>query len=119
MCDIWIATIFLSGMKQYKAIVSLYLASATRHDGGRGAAAASFRAGRPAGRLCHRPVRVLFGAWWGMIVRNYPADHFMEFEFFERALPVSDADGVGFFYNLGVWLDKFMFWYYLPTSACR
>ena len=23
---------------------------------------------------------------------------------------------VGFFYNFGLWLDKFMFWFYLPTS---
>ena len=114
MCDIWIATIFLSGMKHYKAIVSLFgigytttvaMALLLRPFGLEG-----LLGGFVLGQF------VLLTGMVVMILRNYPADHFMEFRFFEKRYLYPTLVGVGFFYNLGVWLDKFMFWFYDPTS---
>lgn len=114
MCDIWIATIFLSGMKHYKAIVNLF-------GVGYGVTVAGALLLRPFGLegLLGGFVFGQFILLTGMIVlilRNYPSDHFIAFAFFDRRFLYPTLVGVGFFYNLGVWLDKYMFWFYAPTS---
>lgn len=114
MSNIWIATIFLSGMKQYKAILLLFalgysltvtLALLMRHLGLEGLLG-GFVVGQ-------------FALLLGMIVlilRNYPATHFLAFSFLRPQRLYPSLVLVGFFYNLGVWIDKFMFWIYADTS---
>lgn len=114
MSDIWIATIFLSGMKQYKAIVNLF---------GIGYGATVLFA------LLLRPYQLegLLGGFVlgqfilliGMVIlilRNYPSDYFIAFDFMDKRYLFWSLVWVGFFYNFGLWLDKFMFWFYEPTS---
>ena len=114
MSDIWIATIFLSGMKQYKAIVSLF-------GIGYGSTVLFALLLRPFGLegLLGGFVLGQFILLIGMVIlilRNYPSDYFIAFDFMDKRYLFWSLVWVGFFYNFGLWLDKFMFWFYEPTS---
>ena len=110
LCDIWIATIFLSGMKQYKSILNCFAI-------GYGSTVLF--------ALWLRPYKLegLLGGFVlgqfilliGMVIlilRNYPSSYFIAFDFAKKRLFFWSLVWVGFFYNFGLWLDKFMFWFY-------
>lgn len=112
--NIWVATIFLSGMKEYKAILILFGVG----YGMTVALALLLRAwgleGLLAGFVLGQFVLLL-----GMIIlilRNYPSSHFISFDFVEKRYLYPTLVAVGFFYNLGIWVDKFMFWAWPATS---
>jgi uncharacterized membrane protein len=111
---IWIATVFLSGMKQYRAIVVLYFfgygatvlaALALRRHGLEG-----LLAGFVLGQV------LLFVGMQTLIVRDFPASCFVSFEAFDRRLRYPTLALIGLLFNLGVWIDKFIFWAWPPTS---
>ena len=114
MCCIWVATLFLSGMKQYKEIVYLFAL-------GYAITVASALVLRPLGLegLLLGFVIGHFVLLMGMIVmtlRNYPSDHFIAFEFLKKGAMYPTLMITGFFYNLGVWADKLLFWYFPDTG---
>ncbi|MGD7366096.1 exopolysaccharide Pel transporter PelG, partial [Ralstonia pseudosolanacearum] len=109
MCNIWIAVIFLSGMKQYKAIVWTFLVGYTmtvllallfNRLGLEG-----LLLGFVTGQLC-----LLIGTV-ALIYRNFTGRRFISFEVFNPRHAYPSLMLIGLFYNLGIWLDKFMFWY--------
>jgi uncharacterized membrane protein len=112
--NIWIATILLSGLKQYKAIVALYaigygvsvLAALALNAWGLIGLMAGFALGQA----------VLLAGMLGLIIREFPADRFMAFEFFRRDRHFKSLMLAGAAYNLGIWLDKLMFWFTPATS---
>ena len=114
MCNIWIATIFLSGMKQYREIVWMYFfgyaltvaAALMLNRFGLEGLMGGFVIGQA----------LLLTGMTTLILRNYPAQKFISFEFFDRTLMYPTLLVIGFLYNLGVWIDKFFFWYNLDTS---
>ena len=114
MSNIWIATIFLSGMKHYKEIVWLYfvgyaltvVSALVLRPLGLEGLLAGFVIGHAA---------LLLGML-SLILRNYTAERFISFEYFDREKIYPTLMAIGVFYNLGVWVDKFMFWYYPATS---
>lgn len=115
LCAIWVATIFLSGMKQYKQIVVLF---------GIGYAITV------AGALLLRPLGmeglllgfvlghlVLLGGMVGLILRTFPLrDEIIAFDFLRPGAMYLTLVWSGFLYNLAVWTDKLMFWFYPDTS---
>lgn len=107
--NIWIATVFLAGLKQYKEIVWLY----TLGYGATLAASILLRGqgleGLMAGFLFGQAL--LLAGMLALIFRSFPADDFISFEFFDRRRTHLSLALVGLFYNLGVWADKFIFWY--------
>lgn len=112
--NIWIATLFLSGLKQYKSILlsfaigyslSVVLAIFLKPYGLEG-----MLAGFVSGQF------VLLLAMLLLIYRHYPSSDFIDFSFLTRPYLYLDLVLVGFLYNLGVWLDKFIFWFYDYTS---
>lgn len=114
LCNVWIAAIFLSGMKQYKAILLLFalgyglgvaLALLLRPLGTEG-----LLGGFVLGQM------VLLLGMMMLILRDYPALQFVSFDFLAPRKLYFSLVLVGFFYNLGIWLDKFMFWFFTPTS---
>ena len=114
LSNIWIATIFLSGMKRYGQIVWLYalgyaitVAVAALL---RGALLEGLMAGFLLGQSC-----MLFGMLV-MIARDFPAEQLMNFGFFKRRAMYPSLMLIGLFYNLAVWIDKFMFWFNPDTS---
>ncbi|SMP65951.1 exopolysaccharide Pel transporter PelG [Noviherbaspirillum suwonense] len=114
MSNVWIATIFLSGMKQYRAIVLLYLVGYAATV----AAALALRflnlEGLMAGFVMGQAL-ILTGMM-ALILRNFPAQRFISFEFFDRRMFYPSLCAIGLFYNLGVWVDKFIFWFTADTS---
>ncbi|HVL10521.1 MAG TPA: exopolysaccharide Pel transporter PelG [Burkholderiaceae bacterium] len=114
MSNVWIAVIFMSGMKQYLAVVWIFfggyaltvlLALWLRRYGLEG-----LLFGFVVGQL------LLLAATTTMIYRSYTSRVFISFEMFSRKNFYFSLMAVGFFYNLGVWIDKLMFWYNPATG---
>ncbi len=114
LCNIWIATIFLSGMKNYKAILILYtLGYGIAVLGAillRGAGINGLLMGVLLGHF------VLLSGMALLIISAYPSDRFIEFDFLRKKRMFSSLIWTGFFFNLGVWIDKYLFWY-TPTTG--
>ena len=115
MCAVWVLTVFLSGMKRYHAIVILFgiaytivvgLAIALRRFGLEG-----LLGGFVIGHF------VLITGMWLLTARDFlPKDRLISFEFLRRDMIYPSLMAVGLLYNLGIWVDKFMFWYFPDTS---
>lgn len=114
LSNIWIATVLLSGLKQHKAIVALYgigygisvAASIALHGFGLAGLLGGFVLGQA----------VLLMGMLGLVIREFPSDRFMSFEFFRRELHFKSLMWTGLAYNLAIWIDKFMFWYWPLTG---
>ncbi len=115
MCAVWIMTVFLSGMKRYKTIVILFasayaliviIALWLRPYGLEG-----LLAGFVLGHL------VLLAGMWILTVREFnPHGKLISFDFLHHEKIYPSLMAIGLLYNLGIWIDKFMFWYFPPTS---
>ncbi len=115
LCAIWVVTIFLAGMKQYKEIVGLF---------GAGYAVVVL------GALLLRPYGMeglLLGFVLGHLVlltgmiiltlRIFPLrDASISFDFLRADAMYPSLIWAGFLYNFAVWIDKLMFWFYPATS---
>ena len=115
MCGVWVLTILLSGMKRYKAIVVLFglsyslivLSAFWLRSYGLEGLLGGFVFGN----------FVLLAGMWTMTVREFSVrQELISFEFAQLKLLYPSLMAIGFLYNLGVWVDKFMFWYFAPTS---
>ncbi len=115
MCCVWVLTILLSGMKRYKAIVVIFGVSYAlivacsvwlRHFGLNG-----LLFGYVAGNF------VLGVCMWYLSIREFHSEQDpIAFHFLDKRMRYPSLMMIGFLYNLAVWIDKFMFWYYMPTS---
>ncbi len=113
--NIWIAVIFLSSVKQYRQILLVFLVGYTctvafallLNEHG----LVGLLGGFVAGHL------VLLAGLSGLIYRDYQSTRFISFEVFQRRFAYPSLAVVGLLFNLGVWLDKFMFWYAPGTGA--
>jgi len=109
MCCIWVATIFLSGMKQYKEIVRLFAI-------GYAITVVSALILRPLGLegLLLGFVIGHFVLLTGMItltLRNHPSDQFVSFDFLRKGAMYPTLVWTGLFFNAGIWADKLLFWF--------
>lgn len=109
LCNIWIAVIFLTSVKQYRAVLMVFLlgygltvlASYSLYRYGLEGLLGGFVLGQ---------LLLLLGAN-AVIWHNYPATSYLSAAFFKRRTLYTSLIWVGLFFNLGVWIDKFMFWY--------
>ena len=115
MSAIWIATVFLTGMKQYKAIVvifffgysaTLILAVLFRYLFNMEGLLLGFVLGH---------FLLLVGMIW-LIYKHHHSDRLIAFDIWAKGAMYKSLMVTGFFFNLGVWIDKLMFWYYPITS---
>ena len=115
LCCIWVATIFLSGMKNYKEIVALFALGYTVTV----VAALILRPLGTEGLLLGFVLGhfVLLMGMVTMTLRNYPSERFIAFHFLSRGAMFPTLIATGFFYNLAIWADKLVFWYFPDTSA--
>ena len=114
LCGIWLATLLLSGLKQYKQIVSLYAL-------GYGIAVAAALALRRLGLegLLLGFVLGHFVMFLGMVLliaRGFPSSRFIAYDFMGRGRMFPTLIAAGLFYNLAVWEDKLIFWFHPDTG---
>lgn len=114
LCNLWLVIIFLSGMKAYNRILlimaggySVMVASAflLRHWAVDGLLLALL-----IGHGC------LFFMFLFDIVRDYDSDRLIAFDFLDRNKIFLSLLLTGFCYNLGIWIDKLIFWFNPATS---
>lgn len=114
LCNLWLVVVFLSGMKAYNRILlvmfsgyALMIASAyfLRHFGIEGLLLALL--------VGHA---ILLFIFLFDIVRQYPADRLVAFDFLQRRHVFISLLFTGLCYNLGIWVDKFIFWFNPGTS---
>jgi len=113
--NIWIAVIFLSSVKQYRQILFVFAIgygctvafALMLNTHGLSGLLGGFVAGHV----------VLLAGLSGLIYRNYRSPRFISFEVFQKRFAYPSLAMVGFLFNLGVWLDKFMFWYAPGTGS--
>jgi uncharacterized membrane protein len=111
---IWMSTLLLSGLKQYKQIVGMF---AFGYVVVVGSALALRKLGMEG---------LLFGFVLGhlvlligmviIILRNFPSDRLIAFDFAKRRAMFPALMATGLLYNLAVWADKLLFWYYPDTG---
>ena len=115
LCNIWIATIFLSGMKNYKSILVLFalgygiavVSAMVLHESELNGLLLGFLMGH----------FVLLLGMMVLIIRSYPSDRFIDFDFLRKKRMFISLIWTGFFFNLGVWIDKYIFWYTSSTGV--
>ncbi len=114
LCNVWIAAVLLSGMKKYKNIVAtffigyatvLVVALSLRPYGLEGLFFGFF--------LGH--LILLIGLMYS-IIQEYPAERFFSLSFFDAKKVYWTLVGAGFFFNVGLWADKYTFWFNPMTS---
>jgi uncharacterized membrane protein len=115
LCAIWVATIFLSGMKQYKEIVVLFaigyfitvVGALLLRPYGMGGLLLGFVIGH----------FILLAGMVTLTLRTFPLDDTaLSFDFMRPGAMYTSLIWTGFLYNLAVWADKLIFWFYPDTS---
>lgn len=114
LCNLWPVTIFLSSMKSYKRIVGVFAAGYALAIGAALIFSSHDRNGFLLGLLLGHSL--LFFSFFYTIIREYPGETLVSFEFFSKreAFPVLIFTGL--FFNAAVWADKFIFWVMPETS---
>ncbi|MDP3848677.1 MAG: exopolysaccharide Pel transporter PelG [Pseudomonas sp.] len=114
LCNLWMVIIFLSGMKAYNRILITMLIGYSVMVG----SALLLRQFDLPGLLLalligHASLLFMF---LFEILREYPTERFVSFDFLERKKIFISLLFTGLAYNLGVWADKFIFWFNPSTS---
>lgn len=114
LCNLWLVIVFLSGMKHYYRIVITL---------GSGYVLMVLMAWLlpPYGLL---GLLIIFAFCQGLItflllffvLRHYTSRTLVSFEFLNKRFAFYSLGLTGFMYNLGVWVDKFVFWFHQDTS---
>ena len=108
LCCIWIVVIFASAIKAYHQIVLVFLigygitvgASLGLRDFG----LTGLLLGFVVGQAC------LFFTLLALVVRQYPGNLMVSFDFLRRDHIYPSLIFTGFFFVAGAWVDKFIFW---------
>lgn len=114
LCNLWLVIIFLSGMKQYNRILLTMLGGYSLM------VVASFFL-RPWGldgllfALLLGHATLLFVFLFD-ILREYRAEKLIAFDFLDRKQVFLSLLLTGVCYNMGIWADKFIFWFNPMTS---
>ncbi|NYT64918.1 exopolysaccharide Pel transporter PelG [Alcaligenaceae bacterium] len=109
LSNVWIGVIFLASIKQYKVIllaffvgylITVIFAVLLNFLGLEG-----LLGGFVIGHL------VLLTMLVNLINHNYYSEYYISWDVFDRRFAYPSLIFVGLLFNLGVWLDKFMFWF--------
>ncbi|WP_028950953.1 exopolysaccharide Pel transporter PelG [Sulfurihydrogenibium subterraneum] len=114
-CGLWIVNVVLSSLKSYKFIVlsfalgylTFLVLSLLFVKFGLNGLLLSFFLGQS----------LLFYMLIGYMIKNHDSDSILRFDFFDKDKIYISLIFSGFFYNIGVWVDKFVFWFTPFTSV--
>ncbi len=114
LSNIWIVVIFVAGLKRFKLILYAF---------GVGYGATILLSvlllpfgliGLLTGLLTGHAILLLMMV--GVVLPEYPVIFTVRFDFLQRKLIFPSLIAIGFFYNLGIWVDKLLFWLHPGTS---
>ncbi|HEY0708186.1 MAG TPA: exopolysaccharide Pel transporter PelG, partial [Polyangia bacterium] len=108
LCDLWVVVVLLSGLKAYRSVLGAFFIGYGTSVGGALALLERGLAGLLGGFVAGQVV-LLFLLLVAVVRRYPPGPALVSFDFLGRKSFLSLAF-TGFFYNLGVWIDKFCFW---------
>lgn len=114
LCNIWIVVVFTAGMKKYKTILLVFFFSYTAivlssfivQSLGTNGLLISFLVGHA----------LLLLSLLVLTVQEYDSDESIRFDFLQRDKVFPSLIFIGLFFNLGVWIDKWIFWFTEDTS---
>lgn len=114
LSNIWIVVIFVAGLRRFKLILyafglgygsTIVLAILLMSFG---------LEGLLAGLLIGHALLLFMMV--GVVLPEYPVTLELRFDFLQRRLIFPSLIAIGFFYNLGIWIDKILFWMNPGTS---
>ena len=114
LCNVWLTVIFIAGMRRYKAILivffisysSIVLLSMFLNSIGSQGLLLAFMLGHT----------IMLLSLLLLILQEFDADRLFRFDFLKRKNIYVILIFVGLFFNLGVWVDKWIFWFTPSTS---
>ncbi|MGC9350760.1 MAG: exopolysaccharide Pel transporter PelG [Sulfurovum sp.] len=113
LCGVWISSILAASLKYYSQVVWAYLLAYTFIVG------ASYAYGDSLKMLVYiffTGNSILFTVLMALIIKSYPSTIFMKLNFFLDKNFYWSLGIAGLAYNLGAWVDKFIFWYHPATG---
>lgn len=117
LCGIWILAVLLSGLKHYRALVTLF-------GVGYGSAVLlaypfSLLGWGLEGLLSAFLIGqlLLLGGMWMLVTRTYPARRWISLDLLRSPRFYPSLMVAGMAFNIGIWADKFIFWFSPSTSA--
>ena len=110
----WIAVVLLSSLRDYRGVVLGFLLGYSLSVGGALLLRPLGLVGLLAGFLFGQVVLLI--AMVGLVARRFPSKTLVSFEFLDRRRAYFTLAATGFFYNLGIWIDKLLFWFTPSTS---
>ncbi|OEO24806.1 histidine kinase, partial [Pseudomonas sp. J237] len=115
LCNLWLVITFLSGMKAYNRILMVMVLGYSLML----VCAVLLRFLKTEGLLLAFLIghASLLFMYLFDILREYPSKQLVAFDFVKRGRVFYSLFITGFCYNLGVWIDKFIFWYTPSTSS--
>lgn len=116
LCAVWVLTVLLSGLKQYKLLLFLYALGYSiavlmgLRLGELGAGLEGLLLGFEVGQAA-----IVIGSLL-LVWAEYPPQRLIEFDFLRRGRLRLWLLPTGLFFNAGIWVDKFLFWLWPGTS---
>lgn len=114
LCNIWVVGILLSSLRAYRTVLWAFAV-------GYGLTVIAGLALRPfkieglLGGFLIGQATLLF-LMLGLVVRHNPGNRLIAFDLLRRSQVYAGLSLTGFFFNVGVWADKFVFWMNPLTS---
>ncbi len=114
LCNVWLAVIFVAGMKRYKTILVIFLVSYLSIV----VLSSIFQSAGTEGLLLSVLIghTVLLVSMLIMIFQEYSAEQILRFDFLKLKNIYPILILIGVFFNMGVWVDKWIFWFTPATS---
>jgi polysaccharide biosynthesis protein PelG len=115
VCDVWMLVVLMSGLKNYRRVLAIFVGgygiSIVASLGLRRFNIEGLMAGFLVGQV------VLLFLMLAAVVRDHPRSlTLVSFDFLRPKQSFYSLMFTGFFYNLGIWADKLMFWFNPVTS---
>jgi uncharacterized membrane protein len=115
VCDVWMLVVLMSGLKNYRQVLGIFVLgygiSIVASLGLRRFNIEGLLAGFLLGQV------VLLFCMLAAVVRDHPRSRtLVSFDFLRPKQSFYSLMFTGFFYNLGIWVDKLMFWFNPVTS---
>jgi uncharacterized membrane protein len=114
LSNIWIVVIFVAGLKKFKVILTSFFIGYTATVLLSMLLMPYGLNGLLAGLLIGHAL--LLFMMLGIVIPEYPVKDTVRLDFLRRREIFPVLIFVGLFYNLGIWIDKFIFWYTPATS---